>query len=355
MEEKKRHKSLIAFDSNLELDLSKARWDEWNKNSSQPYLELYGETHPIVCTNIMETLPTHSMNTDPQMPGTLPIYEYYWTIGLSEYLYEKFKKEAVSFVQRVEDKLHHVVDDKLHHDTDDKLHHDKQLNTGATVTLYFPLSGGWRVEEVVATIRYIRPLPHHENLTKKVAEYWEVVAPAISKVSELVEHTSIPVVSTGATLLNTLAKVPITSLPPVDGLSWEVKKITGHMESEIMEGIQWTLPKKLFYILGPRVTGSIAVYFHPACSQQPVPDQQTEAHSDIRQKSNKHILATAEAYDGDKTSAIFGKEAVKLKIEPLSITDWQQANTDLSPHTEPDKGATPYAVKGDLEIKIRTT
>ena len=57
----------------------------WNSSSnSSPYLELYGEAHPFVCTNLTETLPTHSMNDDPLMEAVAPVYEYFWTIGISE-------------------------------------------------------------------------------------------------------------------------------------------------------------------------------------------------------------------------------------------------------------------------------
>ena len=201
----------------------------------------------------METLPAPSVNNDPHIPGILPIYEYYWTIGISDYLHSKFVKDSTNIVRVESDKL----------------------------------------------------------------------------------QLSIPAVSTGATLLNTLARVPITSLPPVDGLSWDVKKVTGHKESEIMEGIQWTLPKKLFYVPGNRVTGSIAVYFHPAHGQH------NEAQSDNQLLSNKLILAEAEAYDGNPPSTTFGKKAVELEIEPQSITDWQQATADLPPLKGPDHDPVP--------------
>ena len=101
---------------------------------------------------------------------------------------------------------------------------------------------------MVASVKYVRPLPHHDDLVKKVAEYWNTVAPVIGKAAELTKVLPNPIVSTGATLVSTLAKAPITTLPPIDGLSWFVQRVTGYVGSEIMDGLKWTLPKKLFTV-----------------------------------------------------------------------------------------------------------
>ncbi len=242
------------------------------------------------------------MNNDPQMSATAPIYEYFWTVGISEHLFDKFSQHAENIVDSGVDKFRH-------------------LDTGAEVTMLFPVTGGWRAEEIVATIKYVRPLPHREDLVKKVADYWETVGPVVGKVADLTEHLNIPGVSTGASLINTLAKVPITSLPPVDGLSWSIQKITGYENSEIMDGVKWTLPPKLFYILGSRVTGSIAVYFHPAQSRK---KQQEAASTDQSTMQTRPILARAVVHDSGEQ--IFnlekdGKEYIELEVTPRTIPE----------------------------------
>lgn len=274
-------------------------WSTWNSSGLSPYLELLGETQPFMCTNLTETLPANSMTNDPQMETVAPIYEYFWTIGISEHLYDQFSRH-----------VENVVDEFRHH------------HIGAEVTVYFPLTGGWHVEEVVATIKYVRPLPHRDDLVKKVADYWNTVAPVISKVADLTGQLHIPGVSTGATLLNMLAKVPITSLPPVDGLTWNVKRVTGHVKSEIMDGVRWTLPEKLFDILGSRVTGSIAVYFHPA-QHQPHRQKQQETASDDqpRKVQTRPILAQAVIHHSGQRIPVIGEEYIKLDVTPSPIPE----------------------------------
>lgn len=273
-------------------------WNSWNSSSSQPYLELYGETQPVLCTNLTEMLPASATSDDLKMDAVLPIYEYFWTIGISEHLYDQF-------AQHVENVVDEGVDVLTHH------------HTGAEVTLYFPLAGGWRVEEVVATIKYVRPLPHQDNLVKKVADYWDTVAPIVGKIADITGKLNIPGVSIGANLLSMLTKVPITSLPPVDGLSWSIKRVTGYIESEIMDGVRWTLPKKLFYILGYRVTGSIAVYFHPTQHRPHHQNQQQEAVSGDQPKiQTKPILAQAVVSNASQRIPTLGKEYSKLDVTP---------------------------------------
>lgn len=105
-------------------------WDSWNLNSSMPYLELYGETQPFICTNLTETLPANAMNNDPIMIAGPPIHKYFWTIGIPKHLYDRMNSR-----------------------------HDIK----AEVTVYFLLTADWRVEEIVATIKFVRPLPHQDG------------------------------------------------------------------------------------------------------------------------------------------------------------------------------------------------
>ena len=150
---------------------------------------------------------------------------------------------------------------------------------------------------------------------KKVAEYYDIVAPIVSRVAQLTEHLDIPGLSTSASLINTLAKVPITSLPPVEGLPWTLTRVTGYLASEIRDGLRWTLPKKLFYVLGSRLTGSIAVYFHPALSRQ----QQVTVSNNQLTVQMRPILARAVVHnDGKRLPNIEkdGKEYLELDVTP---------------------------------------
>jgi hypothetical protein len=266
-------------------------WDSWNTGNSDSsyYFELYGETQPFLCTNFTETLQDHSLDNDPRMKAQPPIYEYFWTIGISDHLLNQFS----------------------HNDTDKLWHH----SAGAKVSVYFPLKHGWRVEEVLASVKYVRPLPHQDDLVKKVTEYWNIVAPGVGKAAEFIEHLDIPGVSMGATLIDTLAKAPITSLPPVEGLEWQVRKTTNFVGGEIMEGVRWTLPRKLFSVLGNWLTGSLAVYFHPYYEQK----QQKKVFD---QPQAGPILAQAEVYNpGQQIPPSKEEKSISLNITPRLIAE----------------------------------
>jgi hypothetical protein len=241
--------------------------EEWNLNSTRPYLELYGETEPYLCTNLAETLPPGSPTNDPETPEATTIYEYFWTIGISQCLYDQLfllnnkDNEVLRLAETEFSKAGQAVKTIV-----DKVLQQDEL--GAEVTLYFPLTGGWRVYEVVSTIGYLRPLPHQENLVDKVAHYWQTVGPVVDSVAGFLRHLPGLASAVSSTLLHSLAKLPITALPPVEGLSWTVHKVTNRVGNEVMDGVQWKLPKKLFEVLGSRVSGSVAVYFHPSWQQQ---------------------------------------------------------------------------------------
>jgi hypothetical protein len=66
-----------------------------------------------------------------------------------------------------------------------------------------------------------------------------------------------------------MAKVQINSVPQADGFQWSVGKVTFRSAKHgVMQGVMWTLPKKMFAELGGRLTGSLAVSFIPAVLQQ---------------------------------------------------------------------------------------
>ena len=260
---------------------------DWNLSGLRPYLELYGETQPLLCDNLAETLSASSTNNDLQMEAGVPIYEYFWTLGISDHLHDLFSQH-----------------------TNLKHHH-----SAAEVSLYFPLSGGWRVYEVVATIRYLRPLPYHkENLIGKVADYWKIVAPVVDSAAAVLKDLP-PPLSFSSTILHLLAKLQITALPPVDGLAWSVNKVTGCMGTEVMDGVRWTIPKEMFQVLGSRLTGSIAVYFHPS---QRVQDDAVSINQAVFK--SKTILAEAVVHTpkGDQRIPATENKYIELYVTPSS-------------------------------------
>lgn len=209
-------------------------WDP----SVDPYFEFYGETTPHLCMGHLETVSTSSDDARKTEPF-MAVYEYFWTLGVSE--------------------------DKRSQPGSHLFRHD---DPGAEVWLLFPRTGGWRICEVVAAIRYLRPLPHTHNLMEKATDYWEKASPLLDKVSNIAKDLPVAGAPT-ATLISMLAKMRLTSLPPVDGFLWSVDKVTKCVGSEVLEGVQWKLPKTIFTDLGgTRLTGSITVYFHSAHLQQ---------------------------------------------------------------------------------------
>jgi hypothetical protein len=55
-------------------------WDETSRD--QPfYLELFGETKPLLEQNFAEALPAGAADGSPQTIAFTPVYEYWWTIG----------------------------------------------------------------------------------------------------------------------------------------------------------------------------------------------------------------------------------------------------------------------------------
>ena len=269
--------------------------NKWDAKDSQPYLELYGETQPLLCTDLAETLSSGSADSADSLLQTAvatPIYEYFWTIGISENVRDRLSSKH----------LHVGNPGNLIPKHDD---------WGAEVWLCFPLTVGWRVYEVVATVRHLKPLPHVDNLIEKVADYWKTVAPVVNEAATVNKYLPYPGSAITSNFLSMLTRLQITAIPPVDGFAWSVDKVTYRMESEVVDGVHWKLPKKMFKELGSRLTGSIAVYFHPAHIQK-----DTVAASVI-QPQPQAILAQTVVHDPDGDQwAPSEKEHIRLHLAP---------------------------------------
>jgi hypothetical protein len=117
-------------------------WDA--KNPDQPYyLELVGETSPSVDTAYAQIVPAGASSGAPQSATAAPVYEYWWTIG-----HPGHPHHQGGFLERV------LGPDNLW---------ERLADPAARVYMYFPLGGGWRVNELVATVKYMSPVAHEQT------------------------------------------------------------------------------------------------------------------------------------------------------------------------------------------------
>ncbi|MGH2515148.1 MAG: hypothetical protein ACRDHP_05785 [Ktedonobacterales bacterium] len=213
----------------------------WDCDTQPFYLEVFGETTPLVDRAHAEVLPAATDRNDPALAQPGPIYQYWWTIG------------------------HSAKDEQVAH-TWSKLQDD----VAARVYFFFPRIGGWRIAELAATVNYLHPFREHESLWNHLADDWKnLVAPTIADASSLAGAVPNPAFAGASALLGTIAKLQINSVPQVADFAWSVGKITmKHAPYGVMQGIMWTLPKRMFTDLGSRLTGSVALSFVPAHLQQ---------------------------------------------------------------------------------------
>src|ERR1019366_10228836 len=130
---------------------------EWDQDEHPYYLEVFGEDEPLLDMTHAEVVPAGGSNV--ATTSTTPIYEYWWTIGHAgtkpehRHLFENRKKAD----------LWHRLDD-----------------IAARVYLYFPISGGWRTQELVASAKYLSPVAHQSDWTEKAAADWQRMQPIVA-------------------------------------------------------------------------------------------------------------------------------------------------------------------------------
>lgn len=102
----------------------------WDQNEHPYYLEVFGETEPALDMAHAEVI--SASGADAATTSATPIYEYWWTIGHGgsrpEHHHLLAGREKVDLWHRLED-------------------------IAARVYLYFPISGGWRVQELAASAK----------------------------------------------------------------------------------------------------------------------------------------------------------------------------------------------------------
>jgi hypothetical protein len=208
------------------------------------YLELYGEIQPEVDERYVEVLSMAEEHQGLKEGARLaPLYEYCWNLGCLD-------------------------DDDMEHATEGW---GDLADTAAEVYLYFPTAGGWRVEELVATVKYLCPAREHTSLLQEAAHMFATAQPIIEDVSKLASASSAlapgigPAATGTAALLDTIAKLKLTSVPPAEGYDWSVQKVARYLGGEgLVSGVRWVLPKKVFIEFGTRLTGSIALSIVPS-------------------------------------------------------------------------------------------
>jgi hypothetical protein len=229
-------------------------WPYGDPGTPEFYLEVFGETEPTVDLNYAEVLPP--TDTTAQSIAASPIYEYWWTVG-----HPGYRKEHHHFLHPRSTVLWDNLDDVAAH-----------------VFLYFPINAGWRIKELIATVKYLSPNQSQKTLSEKAGADWQKMSPYIADAASISSLLSpLPVVGAGAAaaapVLSALSKLQIGSVPSTaDGFEWYVDKVTtaGEEKRGVMQGVMWSIPKTMFESLGGRLTGSLAVSFiqsHPQGSK----------------------------------------------------------------------------------------
>jgi len=138
--------------------------------------------------------------------------------------------------------------------------------------MYFPTTGGWRIKEQIATVTFLKPVSAHHSLMERIGDHFKEVSPLIGDAGELAKLAPLPGASGVGTLLSTMAKLQVNSVPQVGGFEWSIGKVTFVSRRRgfrgAMQGVMWTLPPNMFTELGGRLTRSLAVSFIAAQRQQ---------------------------------------------------------------------------------------
>jgi hypothetical protein len=117
----------------------------WDQDEHPYYLEVFGESEPTLDMTHAEVTPTGK--TDTSTTNATPVYEYWWTIGHGG----SKPEHRHLFGSRAKLDLWHRLED-----------------VAARVYLYFPISGGWRVQEFAASAKYLSPVQHQSEWTERL-------------------------------------------------------------------------------------------------------------------------------------------------------------------------------------------
>jgi hypothetical protein len=252
------------------------------------FLELYGETSPVVDPDYARVLAARGKATAG------PIYEYFWTLGRCE---PPPQDDAQQQDPRESRKAsasggRHWRFPHSHRTGDADGWGEFTTDSSAQVRLLFPRNSGWRAHELAVSVKYLAPVPQQksflEEMGKEIAALQPLLGVAGTVAGAAGEVGAGPVASATGQVLDAVAKMKVDSVPQAPGFEWSVEKITTWVErkpedrmlpgadKELVDGVAWNLPQKMFEVLGSRINGSIAVSLVPLSNQDPA--QMTSAH-----------------------------------------------------------------------------
>jgi len=223
---------------------------------SSYYLEVYGETRPLLASNYAQVLPAGPSDGGDETATVTPIYEYWWTIGHELDIYYE---NALHLLGRGPRHTHGFWEALGEVD-----------GASARVYFYFPVNANWRIKELTATLKYLLPAPEHHSWFHDLLGHWQHVTPLLQDASNIAKLIPTPATAAAAEGLAALAKLQLNSVPPSQDLNWSAMKVThGKPPDGVMQGVVWNLPQRVFTRLGSRITGSLALSFIPAHLQEP--------------------------------------------------------------------------------------
>ena len=232
----------------IEVASEPADLSTWDGEDPPFYLEIFGETSPVLDLHYAEVIAPDA--DSPVSTTSSPVYEYWWTIG-----HPGLKPEHRQLIKRSENEpiWSNLADDV------------------ARIYLLFPIDSGWRVKEVVATVKYLSPAQDQASLSERASADWEKMQPLVADAGSLASALRpLPGVGIAATaaspVLSAMSKLQVGNVPSsADGYNWYVEKVTTGARSKVgvMQGVMWSIPRTMFESLGSRLTGSLAVSFIP--------------------------------------------------------------------------------------------
>jgi hypothetical protein len=223
----------------------------WDQNEHPYYFEVFGEAEPLLDMTHAQVIPPGGATAASASP--IPIYEYWWTIGHGG----SKPQHRRLFQSRKKLDLWHRLED-----------------VAARVYLYFPISAGWRTQELAASAKYLSPVANQSDWTAKAAADWQRMQPILTGAAQAASALGVvpgvgAVAAGAAPILSAMSKLQVNAVPQgVKGFDWYVEKVTVPAAAKhgVMQGVVWTIPKEMFQLLGGRLTGSLALSFIPAAA-----------------------------------------------------------------------------------------
>lgn len=282
--------------------------------TSSYYLELYGETRPVLASNYAQVLPAGPAGGGAETATVTPIYEYWWTIGHELDIY-------------CEHTLHLLGRRPRHfHGFWGAL--GEVDGAAARVYLYFPVNANWRIKELTATLKYLSPAPEQHSWLRDLFGHWQHAAPLVQDASSIAKLIPTPATAAVAEGLAALAKLQLNSVPPSQEINWSAMKVThGKPPDGIMQGVVWNLPQSVFTRLGSRITGSLALSFIPAHMQEP---------DTVLRDMAKPLAAALKAH-----AVVYGPDIKKVWAPGPGTDNW--LSLMIKPVETSDTGMSPTA------------